>query len=259
MIPTLLELPIWLSAFAVIGAFVGTAVGLSVVARFLARRSVWWKEGFSGLVPPLGAAMTAGFLVLAALLTNSGLRDKEEADRAVRAEAAAIQSLAVVTGLSRSGAGKELRALMKAYGYSVLTEEWPAMSGVQVSHAGTQHRLDALQRAAFSTFESESADLRTALLQNVRDLAVARKARLDAAADHIPEVTWQAMLICAGTIMGFAAMAHAHTQRSGILFGLLLGLLLGSVMLAIVLVDRPFSGAVAVSNEPIRIALRAFD
>lgn len=203
--------------------------------------------------------MTAGFLVLAALLMNSGLRDKDEADRAVRAETAALRSLAVLTSLARSGPGKELRTMVKVYGESVLNGEWPAMSGTGLDHAGTHQRLDALQHAAFFTLESESGDLRTALQQNVRELAATRLARLNAAADHIPEITWLALLVCAGTIMTFAAMAHAHTRRSGMLFGLLLGLLLGSVILAIVIVDRPFSGAVAVSNESIRIALRAFD
>ena len=259
MIPALLDLPLWLAAIVVIGAFVSTAVGASIAMRALARRFSWWREGFSGLIAPLGAAMTAGFLVLAALLVNSGLRDKDEADRAVRAETAALHSLAVLTGLARSGAGKELRALAKSYGESVLNDEWPAMSGAGPDAAGTQHRLDALQHAALSRLGSESADLRAALWQNVRELAAARLARLNAAADHIPEITWLALLVCAGTIMTFAAMAHAHTQRSGVLFGVLLGLLLGSVILAIVIVDRPFTGAVAVSDAPIRNALRAFD
>ena len=103
MIPFLLELPIWLAALAVMGVFVGSAVGLSIAARYLAGRPTWWREGFSGLVAPLGAAMTAGFLVFAALLANSGLRDKDEADRAVRAETAALHSLAVLTSLAGSG------------------------------------------------------------------------------------------------------------------------------------------------------------
>ena len=41
MIPFLLELPMWLAALAVIGVFVGSAVGLSIVARYLAGRSTW--------------------------------------------------------------------------------------------------------------------------------------------------------------------------------------------------------------------------
>ena len=187
MIPFLLELPIWLAALAIIGVFVGSAVGLSIAARYLAGRSTGWREGFSGLVAPLGAAMTAGFLVFAALLANSGLRDKDEADRAVRAETAALHSLAVLTSLAGSSAGKELRSVVRAYGESVLKEEWPAMSGAGPVEAGTQRRLDALQHAAFSTLESESADLRAALQQNVRELAAARQSRLNAAADHIPK------------------------------------------------------------------------
>ena len=259
MIPTLLEFPLWLAALLVIGAFVGAAIGLSVGARCLARRSNWWREGFSGLIAPLGAAMTAGFLVLAALLVNSGLRDKDEADRAVRAETSALRSLAVLTSLARTGAGRDLRTSVKVYGASVLNLEWPAMSGAGPDSTATQRHLDALQHTVFSLRDSEPAELRAALQQTVRELVIARLARLNAAADHIPEITWFAVLICAATIMTFAAMAHAHTQRSGILFGFLLGLLMGSVILAIVIVDRPFSGAVAVSNEPIRSALQAFE
>ena len=89
----LLHWPLWASALLVYALFLAVALGLVFVVGRWVRRQPARETVVGGLVPPVGAAMTAGFLVWMALLANTEVRDIDDAERAVHAEAAALHAL----------------------------------------------------------------------------------------------------------------------------------------------------------------------
>ena len=92
----LLHWPLWVSALLVYALFLAVALGLVFVVGRWVRRQPARETVVGGLVPPVGAAMTAGFLVWMALLANTEVRDIDDAERAVHAEAAALHALGVL-------------------------------------------------------------------------------------------------------------------------------------------------------------------
>ena len=76
----LLHWPLWASALLVYALFLAVALGLVFVVGRWVRRQPARETVVGGLVPPVGAAMTAGFLVWMALLANTEVRDIDDAD-----------------------------------------------------------------------------------------------------------------------------------------------------------------------------------
>ena len=251
----LLHWPLWLSAAFVYGLFVALALTLATGIGVWARRRPVREAAVAGLVPPVGAAMLAGFLVWLALLASIELRDVDDAERAVAAEAAALRTLGLLGGIAAPAASAGWPGQLADYAGHALANEWPGMSE-RGPDAGTAARLDAVQRGALMRFAAESPELRAALRQAAQALVDARQARLGVAAGHIPQVIWTALLSCAVIVLSFAALIHARQARAGRWIATLLGLLIGVQVHAVYVIDRPFLGTVSVSEAPLRAAIR---
>ena len=229
-------------------------MGLAAAAGAWARRHPSVRELLGGLLPNVGSAMTAGFLVWLALLANTALRDIDEARRAVHAEATALRSFNATSDALGPAPGLELRELLVRYGQRVVDVEWIGMSdvGEDVEAATLMERIesDVLQR-----FKAAPDDVRAALRQSALDLNKARQTRLGVAIDHVPAVTWCALHVSGLIVVLFSALAHAPRWRSGLILGALLGTLIAVQTFAVLSVDRPFVGHIAVPSDPIRAVL----
>lgn len=250
----LLHWPLWASALLVYALFLAVALGLVFVVGRWVRRQPARETVVGGLVPPVGAAMTAGFLVWMALLANTEVRDIDDAERAVHAEAAALHALGVLGSTAAPAAAAGWNAQLADYAQRVLAHEWPRMA--QGGDDGTSQQLDRLRTESLTRFAAESPELRAALRQGVQALAEARQARLRVASDHIPGVIWYALLMSAVIVLAFSALIHARQPRAARWIGTLLALLIAVQVHAVYVIDRPFVGAIAVGDGPLRSTLQ---
>ncbi len=251
----LLHWPLWASALWVYGLFVAAALAVATLICGWVRGHPAREAAVGGLVPPVGAAMTAGFLVWLALLANVELRDIDDAERAVSAEAAGLRTLGLLGSAAAPAASAGWHAQLADYAQHTLTREWPRMSDGG-GDADTQARLDRLRTEAITRFAAEPPELRAALRQAVQSVAEARQSRLVVAAGHIPSIIWHALVICAGVVLVFAALVHGRQPRSARWIGTLLAMMIAVQVHAVYVIDRPFVGVVAVSDAPLREALQ---
>ena len=253
--PFLLHWPIWLSALFVYALSTGLALAIGIGIGAWVRRHPTRETTVGGLVPPVGAAMTAGFLVWLGLLASTELRGVEDAERAVATETRALYTLDMLGRSAAPEAGAELRVQLADYASHALAREFPSMSD-HGADPGTRLRLETAQRSALTRFGGESPELRAALRQAMQDLADARLRRIGLAIGHIPSVIWYALLVSALVVLSFAALVHARQPRAARWIALLLGLLIGAQLHAVYVIDRPFVGAVSVSDESMRGAVQ---
>lgn len=247
----LLSWPLWLSApFAYLIA-AATALALSVAATVWMRRRSARLAGVAGLIATIGSPMMAGFVVWLGLTASVELRDFGDAERAVRSETTALYTLHSLAGSATPTAASDWSAQLADYGHKVLTREWNAMSW-SGADAETGRQLGHLRMEVLRRFAAEPPDLRAALGQALQALSAARDNRLSVAAGHLPSVVWSAMLICAVIVLMFAALTHANQPRSSRWICLLMGLFIGVQLHAVYVIDRPFVGAVATSDAPLR-------
>lgn len=247
----LLHWPLWLSALTLYVLFGACALVLSVGVANWVRRQPARLTAVTGIVGTVGAAMTAGFLVWMGLLATLELRDIDSAERATRAEAAALHALDVLAARTAPGAVAGWHAQLATYGEQVLAREWPTMSQLGPD-AATAATLDALHGELYQRFAGEPDQLRRALGEALQDLVAAREARLLVASGHIPAIMWYASLICAFIVLLFAALVHAHLPMASRWITVMLGLLIAVEVHAVYVIDRPFVGAISVSDAPLR-------
>ena len=253
--PPILYWPLWLSSLTFYAVFAGVALALSLAASAWVRRSPGRQSAVGGLVGTIGSPMMAGFLFWMGLMAAIELRDVDDAERAVRAEVSAIHALHTLGASAAPATAAAWSAQLAAYGHQVLTREWPTMSW-DGADAATGRQLARLRIDALQRFGAESPELRGALDRGVQALSAARDTRLIVASGHIPVLLWRAMLICALIVLAFAALAHANQARASRWMTLLLGLFIGVQVHAVYVIDRPFEGAIAISDAPLRAAVQ---
>lgn len=250
----MLQWPLLASATLIVGLGMSVGVGLSVLADRWVRPRARWVEIMRGLLPNVGAAMTAGALVWIGLLANVQLRDIDTASGAVQEEAAALRALGALRAQLQPPAAQALDASLRAYVDAARQFEWPRMvEGPSVRAEAAAAALAALPQRAL---RSEAAELRQGIDTALRDLAQARQKRLAIAVDRIPYVVWVALVCSVVIVLGVSALTHAgQAHGAGRIMGALLGALFGIQLFTVVVVDQPFAGRVAISPAPLVQAL----
>lgn len=252
----MLDWPLPLSGLVLIGLGVVVGVGLSVLADAWVRGRAGVAEVMRGMLPNIGAAMTAGALVWIGLLANVELRDIDDASNTVQLEAAALRRLAALQPHLSAPAAQALADGLQAYVREVAEHEWPDMDQGPDARAQTAH--DALHVLALHRLGSEAPELRQEFNAALHDMAQARHHRLALAVDRIPGVVWVALLVSTVLVLSFSALAHtAQPLGAGRVLGALLGALLSVQLFTVWVVDRPFAGRISVSPQPLLQALAA--
>lgn len=245
MILFLLELPSVAMALLIIGATVVLAWSIvEMVQRFPAEKL---KPSFRNMLPPLGGAMMAGYVIFSALIANSIWHDKEFALQAVHQEARALSFMGRIVDMRRY---PELGLSIAAYAKAVTQEEWQTMSD-GIENAGARQILDNLHRTVLTGLPGLPNEIRKSLDIALKEVEAARQNRLTAAIDNIPGEVWVTVVLTALVVLTFSAFAHHHDRAVARIMATLFGLMIGSMMFSIIAVDRPFIGKVAVSNAPI--------
>jgi hypothetical protein len=182
-----------------------------------------------------------------------------DAERALTAEAGAAASLYRLSGgLSEEG-GSALRARLSAYLHSVLADDWPAMAKGQASPV-TNRLLNGLYAdiVRYRPSDLHDSDLQAGLFNALDQLTQSRRERLVMAEGTVPSAIWFVLFL--GAVLTIAFTFFFGTENvvaQSMMTGVLAALIFSAIMV-IIAIDRPFTGSVTVSREPIRLALEDF-
>lgn len=245
VVKLLLTLPDFLAAASVLLVSVCAALAETwLVLRFSGTRL---KAAYAGLVPNIGVALTAGFMLFIALIANNVLRDRTTAQEAVAAEGHALH-------MARNAVSAEQfpawHAALSKYVSNVLDGEWPDMAAGIRSHAA-HDALAELRGLAIEGGPGLVAERRVLLAEIVRAIDTARWHRLVAASDEVPPVLWATLFFAATIAVFFSAASHVRVPHSAYVMAVLYGLTIGAMFFAIMSLDHPFAGSHAVPATPI--------
>jgi hypothetical protein len=198
-------------------------------------------------------AVTLAFVVI---ITWERFHDAEKALAAETGAAATIYRLS--TGLDE-GTGATLRKQITAYLQSVVDDEWPAMAAGHWSHV-TTGIMSSLYRTLvhYRPADLHDADVQEGLFREVDKLTEARRERLMIAEGTVPNAIWLVVLLGAGLTIAFTFFFGTQNVLTQSLMTGVLAALIFSAILVVIAIDRPFTGAVVVPQEPIRTVLQEF-
>ena len=251
------DLPTWLMALIIAGAFVGTTVAaVSLINRLWPIHARHEHNDIAGF---LIAVVGVLYAVLLASIAILALETLNHAERAVQQEAGLLGDLyrgaAFLPADSRS-----LRTDLRDYADAVIGEEWPQMRrGIRPDTAWPiLERMQAklLALVPQSRLQEIAAER---YLANLDQLYDARRDRLFVAFRGVVPAVWASVLSGAAATLAFSLFFGVANVRAHMAMVGLLAFSLSLVIVLIVAVDQPLRGDGQVSSEPFEYVRSQFD
>jgi Na+/proline symporter len=252
----LTNLPIWALILLLILCTALSMAGPLLIRRHITLEKLRTNNEVAGFK---FAAIGVLYAVLLAFVVVIVWERFSDAEKALATEAGAAATVYRLAGGLSEGSAAALRARLAAYLKSVLEDDWPAMSKGRWSPA-TSRALTGLyeELVHYRPADMHDADLQEDLLREFDQLTQARRERLVMAESTVPGPVWFVLLLGAVLTIGFTFFFGTHNVIVQSLMTGILAALIFSAILVIIVIDRPFTGAVVVSQEPIRQVLEDF-
>jgi hypothetical protein len=197
------------------------------------------------------------YAVLLAFVVVISWERFHDAENALTREAAAVATIyRLADGLDESSAAA-LRLHLSAYLRSVLTSDWPEMERGRSSSVTTQMLSDLYEQVIhYHPTTLHDSNLHAELLSELDQVTGARRERLVMGEGTVQEVVWFVLFLGATLTISFTFFfGTENLMAQSLMTGVLAAIILSAVLVVIAL-DRPYTGAVMVSQEPIRAVLR---
>lgn len=245
----------WLDMYPA-GIFLWLAVlnfGMALLLAVLAFRSPLMRpvQSLTGVVAPFFNAVAILFALLTGFLANDISDRGRQAQRAVQTEAGELRNVHTLSIASASDM-QSIRAALKTYVTSVVSDEWPAMGEVRPSPRTAAAYDDLLREVSQPSLSRASGQaVHTALLNATVRAGTARNVRLALSSDHTNDLKW--LVVIALGLFTQIAIGIVHLDKPCAFIASLTVFATAVVMMLgiIALQEYPFEGAFSVSPAPI--------
>jgi len=251
--------PLWVSAAILVGLSTALAmVGPALVRRFVALERLTTNNEIAGFKFATIGVLYAVLLAFAIILVWEKFSN---AETTVAQEAGAAETIYRLSYGLAGDSATELRATLSTYLTVVGTDDWLAMNrGMPGGSPSARQGLDALYITLIRAHAAQpgNAPVVTEILHQLDLMTQARRTRLVASEGTVPNVIWLVLFGGAVLTVVFTFFFGTHSLPAQTAMTALLSLLIFSELLTIVMIDRPFSGAIKVEPRPLADVLADF-
>lgn len=250
---------LWLSG----AILVGLGTFLSMLGPVVVRRHVTLERltanneiaGFKYAVLGVLYAVLLAFAIIVVWQKFS------EAEASVVQEAGAATTIYRLSQGMGEKPGADLRTAMTTYLKAAIEDDWPAMDrGTPNANPKARQALDAIYATLLTSSVTQSAGnpVMSEILYQLDQMTQARRARLIASGGAVPGVIWLVLFGGALITIGFTFFFGTLNLRVQVMMTGLLALIIFGELMAIVSIDRPFTGPVKVEPAPLAYVLADF-
>lgn len=241
---------------------VGVAMVLALVGLILVQHLVpsVQRQEHNDVAGFIYAVIGVVYAVLLALVVIAGWEDHELARETTEREANALADIFWLAHWLPDTEGQQLQELSRSYAQTVVDEEWPLMEQGRAAPRAWE-LLDEIRGSIGGSNPTTEAELGLYYqeLEQVQDLADARRLRLVEAEEGIPAILW-ALVVFGGVVtVGFTYLFGLESTRTHKLMVMALAAVIGLVIFAIGALDYPFSGSTAIRPTAFELILERFE
>jgi hypothetical protein len=245
------DLPvIWMALF-IFGVTYLFAATIQTIVRMLAagERLRGFKAISAGMLSPLGIIFGL-FVVFTAAQVWS---DNDHAHAAVNREASALKSVLVLAAAFPGEPEAHFAGLVRRYVEEAATQEWPMMvrqaASLSISPAALTEALH--QTLALSPNNPGQQIAQREIVTALENAMEARRQRILISLSQVNFTKWMCLILQAVCVFVTIALVHSENRlASTVSMGVFATGVAASVLL-ILAHDRPFSGEVSVSPQPL--------
>lgn len=248
-----------LSAIALaISCVIVSILTLVLMVRYVPER---WREGsaLKDSIEHFSALNRTLFSFILALSIVSAGASLSKAGDEVSNEGSSLVNLYWATRPLSETPRTEVRELAREYTVTVIDDEWPVMAKGR-SSPRAQQLYDELRRKLQDTAgesKQEQTFARDSLLA-LREVGDARRARMLAVSQEVPNYLWIGLILSAVLLVATAALQIHELTWPGIVGIGGLALLLAGVLTLLSAMNHPFGGGIHVEPDALRLALDRF-
>jgi hypothetical protein len=251
------NLPVAWMALVVFGVtYVVTGlIFAGVTALAVGERARAFKAVSPGILSPLGILFGVYVVFTAAQVWG----DIDRANAAVNREASALSAVTILAASFPGEPEERMRELVRHYIQTTATEEWPMMARHTAKLKITPAPLAEALQLDLSLMpqnpgqQNAQREIATAI-ENTLD---ARRQRIIVSLSQVNWVKWSCLFVQAVGLLVAIAMMHNDNQRAS---AIAMGLFATGVAVSILLIashNRPFTGEISVSPDPLLQVLPA--
>ncbi len=244
--------PVWEVGGVIVAlSVIASWVGLFAFGRFV---HVSVRSRHNDVAGFIIAIIGVVYAVLLAFIAVAAWASFDSAARVVQQEANLVGNLYRDSVAVDQPARGEMQQALSDYLDIVIDQEWPAQ---QAGHVDNAQAWKAVQKLHATVTGIDAKTLgqsvvEAEMLRTLNELYTARRSRLSAAGDGIPDTIWWilvlggAITVCFTFFFGMPSMGM-HYAMTGVLAASM-----ALVMVLIIALDWPFRGTVSVSSEPFK-------
>jgi hypothetical protein len=244
--------PTWLVGLVVIGIWTGVSLaGLYIFHRLV---DVHMRHKDTETVGLTYAIVAVVYAVLIAFIVVDVFETFAKGDEIATAEANKLSNLMLDSaGLPPQMAGA-VRADLDQYIDIVVKSEWPSQQKGKLGEAVFEPGWTTLAHLSTTLAVFEPATMgqnvnKGEMLHAMNDLVKARRSRILAAGEHLPDVVWQILLLAGAVAVGYTYLFGTHSFRIHLAITGLIAATISLVFVLIIALDYPFRGEVSVGDE----------
>jgi Protein of unknown function (DUF4239) len=253
----------WLVGLPTIVLFLGmVALGLLVAAglSWVATRTIEddVRSRTSVSVTTVVVVVAGLYAVLVAFVIVNEWETFNDAQSHVSDESAALTAAYFDAGVLPDGAGAKIQQALLAYDRSVVCDELPYLADHEGPAAPTRRALQQVFEAVASAPETaQTSAFYSGTVDQLGDIAGARRARINSAASPLPNVLLFVILVTSIALVGVASVLDTQHRRWHLILTTVLTILVSLNFALIITLSRPFDGAAAVDDAPLREGIPA--
>jgi hypothetical protein len=248
----------WIDIVVVAGSALAAVGLLALMVRWV---PLHWREGdvLESGVNQFRGITTTLFAFVLGLSIVSALGGISKAGDTVTTEASALSDIYWQTRPLEAQQRDSVRALVRQYTQTVISEEWPLMERGQVSDRALT-LYNELRRTVqdMRAATPEQAGLVRDSLVSVRKVGEARRLRVLAVSQEIPLYLWFGLFLFAFLLLLASVTRIPTLTVPGVAGTAVLGALLAMVMILLSNLNHPFGGGVHTEPDALRLALTRF-
>jgi hypothetical protein len=236
----------------VIGVWTSLAlVGLYIFHRLV---DVHMRHKDTETVGLTYAIVAVVYAVLIAFIVVDVFETFAKGDEIATAEANKLSNLMLDSAGLPPPAAEAVRADLDKYIDIVVKSEWPSQQKGKLGDAVFEPGWTTLAHLSTRLAVFEPATLgqnvnKGEMLHVLNDLIKARRSRILAAGEHLPDVVWQILLLAGAVAVGYTYLFGTHSFGIHIAITGLIAATISLVFVLIIALDYPFRGEVSVGDD----------
>lgn len=244
--------PIWEVGLVVIGIWTSLALlGLYVFGRFV---DVKMRHKDTETVGLTYAIVAVVYAVLIAFIVVDVFETFAKGDEIATAEANKLSNLMLDSAGLPVETGAAVRSDLEKYIDIVVKTEWPSQQSGKLNEkvfepGWTQLAQLSTRLAVFEPATMGQNVNKGEMLHAMNDLIKARRSRIIAAGEHLPDVVWQILILAGIVAVAYTYLFGAHSFGIHMSITGLIAAMISLVFVLIIALDYPFRGEVSVGDD----------